>query len=32
MEILLSLIIAELGAIAIALFRIGDILTKDDKE
>lgn len=32
MEIILSLISAELGIIAIALFRIGDILNNDNEE
>lgn len=32
MDIYLVSIVIELGIIAIALFRIGDILTKDDEE
>lgn len=32
MDIYLGFIVIELGIIAIALFRIGDILTKDEEE
>lgn len=32
MDIYLGFIVIELGIIAISLFRIGDILTKDDEE
>ena len=32
MDIYLCFIVIELGIIAIALFRIGDILTKDEEE